>query len=372
MTIDTLDAPAAHTFASSRDDGRPLLEVRGLKTYFPVKRGLMRRTVAHLKAVDDIDLVVRRGETLGLVGESGCGKSTVGRSILRLIPATAGKVRFDDQDVFALRGRKLKTLRRRMQIIFQDPVSSLNPRHTVGRIIGEPIAVHRLARGAELRRRVGDLLERVGLARDHDDRYPHEFSGGQRQRIGIARALALEPSFIVCDEPVSALDVSIQSQILNLLSDLKADLGLSYLFIAHNLAVVEHFCDRIAVMYLGRIVATAPRRQLYRDPRHPYTRALLSAAPHPEPVRAGGRIILPGEVPSPVNPPAGCAFHPRCPLTRTLAVSAEASDTVQITIAGQPASVMGRCVHERPALEPVDADPDHCAACHYRDHPAAR
>ncbi len=349
-----------------------LLQVRGLKTYFPVRRGLMRRTVAHLRAVDNVDLTVRRGETLGLVGESGCGKSTVGRSILRLIPATDGQVTFDGQDVLNLPRRRLKALRRRMQIIFQDPVSSLNPRHTVGRIVGEPIAVHRLARGDALRHRVSQLLQRVGLSPEHTDRYPHEFSGGQRQRIGIARALSLEPSFIVCDEPVSALDVSIQSQILNLLSDLKDDLGLSYLFIAHNLAVVEHFCDRIAVMYLGRIVATADRRTLYRDPRHPYTRALLSAAPHPQPVRARGRIILPGEVPSPVHPPAGCAFHPRCDLTRQLTAQAPSGDTIKVTVSGASATVMRRCVEQRPLLEPVDGNPDHCAACHYRDHPIAR
>jgi oligopeptide transport system ATP-binding protein len=363
------DAGGADVAAGSNG---ALLRVRGLKTYFPVRRGLMRRTVAHLRAVDDVDLTVRRGETLGLVGESGCGKSTVGRTILRLIPATAGQVHFEDQDVFAVGRRQLKALRRRMQIIFQDPVSSLNPRHTVGRIIGEPIAVHGLAKGEALRQRVSELLQRVGLSPEHADRYPHEFSGGQRQRIGIARALSLEPKFIVCDEPVSALDVSIQSQILNLLSDLKDDLGLSYLFIAHNLAVVEHFCDRIAVMYLGRIVATADRRMLYRDPRHPYTRALLSAAPHPRPVRATSRVILPGEVPSPVNPPSGCAFHPRCGLARQLAAGAPSAETVRITVGGEAATVMRRCVEQRPLLEPVDGDADHCAACHYRDRPEAR
>ncbi|MCC7409611.1 MAG: ABC transporter ATP-binding protein [Phycisphaeraceae bacterium] len=354
-------------------DDRPLLEVRGLKTWFPVRRGLMQKTVGHVRAVDGVDLVVRRGQTVGLVGESGCGKSTVGRSILRLVPATEGSVLFDGMDVFALGRRELRRLRRRMQIIFQDPVGSLNPRQTIGRIIGEPIAAHGLAKGPALRQRVEELLRKVGLAPAYINRYPHEFSGGQRQRIGIARALALEPEFIVCDEPVSALDVSIQSQILNLLGDLQAELGLSYLFIAHNLAVVEHFCDRIAVMYLGKIVEEAERRTLYRRPRHPYTQALLSAAPTPDPTRASSRIILPGEVPSPVSPPAGCAFHPRCPLTRTLAKQSLGRDgeTVGITVGGQPAQVMARCVNETPPLLPVDGEPDHCSACHYHDRMGA-
>ena len=279
----------------------PLLDVRNLKTYFPVRRGLLRRTVGYVKAVDDVSFAIAPGETLGLVGESGCGKSTVGRTILRLIPATAGSVHFDKRDVFAASRTQMRTLRRQMQIIFQDPVGSLNPRMTVGNIIGEPIKVHGLARGSELEQRVASLLERVGLTADHAQRYPHEFSGGQRQRIGIARALALEPRFIVCDEPVSALDVSIQSQILNLLADLRDDFGLSYLFIAHNLAVVEHFCDRVAVMYLGRIVEVADRDTLYRNPMHPYTKALLSAAPVPDPDRVKKRIMLQGDVPSPIS-----------------------------------------------------------------------
>ncbi len=343
----------------------PVLRVRELKTHFPVKRGLLQRTVAHVKAVDGVSLDVGRGETLGLVGESGCGKTTVGRTILRLVPATAGEVTFDGEDVFAKRGAALKRLRRQMQIIFQDPVGSLNPRMTVGRIVGEPIAVHGLASGGALKRRVGELLERVGLNSAYASRYPHEFSGGQRQRIGIARALGLNPSFIICDEPVSALDVSIQSQILNLLDDLQDELGLSYLFIAHNLAVVEHFSDRVAVMYLGRIVESAGREAMYREPLHPYTQALLSAVPEPTTERAKDRIVLPGEVPSPMNPPAGCHFHPRCELARKLAGESAAADTVEVRIQGQPHRVMRRCVEQTPALEPRTADAGHPVACHF-------
>jgi oligopeptide/dipeptide ABC transporter ATP-binding protein len=348
-----------------KQQGEPLLTVRELRTWFPVRRGVLRRTVGHVRAVDDVSFQVNRGQTLGLVGESGCGKSTVGRTILRLIPATAGEVRFEGRDVFATQGSELKALRRQMQIIFQDPVGSLNPRMRIGRIISEPIVVHGLAKGGELHDRVAGLLKRVGLSPDYAERYPHEFSGGQRQRIGIARALALEPKFIVCDEPVSALDVSIQSQILNLLGDLQAEMRLSYLFIAHNLAVVEHFCERVAVMYLGRLTEIASRDALYENPRHPYTRALLSAAPSPSPVRSGTRIVLPGEVPSPSRPPSGCRFHPRCPLTRTLANESDAGQTVQITVAGETARVMKPCVDSMPDLQPVDNDPTHCAACHY-------
>ncbi|MEX2544917.1 MAG: oligopeptide/dipeptide ABC transporter ATP-binding protein [Phycisphaeraceae bacterium] len=293
-----VDAPRV---GDAGDADRPLLEVRNLKTYFPVRRGLLRRTVGHVKAVDDVSFTIAPGETLGLVGESGCGKSTVGRTILRLIPATEGTVRFDGRSVFDASRGEMRRLRQQMQIIFQDPVGSLNPRMTVGNIVGEPIKVHGRARGSELDDRVAGLLKRVGLAPEHAQRYPHEFSGGQRQRIGIARALALEPRFIVCDEPVSALDVSIQSQILNLLAELKEDFGLAYLFIAHNLAVVEHFCDRVAVMYLGRIVEVADRDTLYRNPMHAYTRALLSAAPVPDPDRAKKRIMLLGDVPSPIS-----------------------------------------------------------------------
>ena len=342
---------------------KPLLSVTDLKTYFPVKRGLLKKTVGYVKAVDGVSFHVNPGETVGLVGESGCGKSTVGRTILRLIPATGGSVTFDDRDVFAAGSTELKQLRRKMQIIFQDPVGSLNPRMSIGRIISEPIAVHGLAKGSELNDRVAWLLQRVGLSPDYIRRYPHEFSGGQRQRIGIARALGLQPRFIVCDEPVSALDVSIQSQILNLLSDLQQEMKLSYLFIAHNLAVVEHFCQRVAVMYLGRIVEIADRDDLYADPRHPYTKALLSAAPHPSPVRSGQRIVLPGEVPSPVNPPSGCTFHPRCLVSRNLAKNASARDTIQITVQGEPVMLMKKCVESVPVLEPKTEQPDHCTSC---------
>jgi oligopeptide/dipeptide ABC transporter ATP-binding protein len=291
-----------------------ILDVRDLKTYFPVRSGIFSRVHEYVKAVDGVSFQVRRGKTLGLVGESGCGKTTVGRTILRLIKATAGQVTFDGLDIFSLPRRELRALRRRMQIIFQDPVGSLNPRMTVGSIVGEALTVHRIAKGRERERRVAELLERCGLSSTYINRYPHEFSGGQRQRIGIARALALSPDLIVCDEPVSALDVSIQSQILNLLEDLQRERGLSYLFIAHNLAVVEHFSDDVAVMYLGRIVEIAPAEQIYRNPKHPYTQALLSAVPEPDPQKRSSRIALPGEVPSPINPPPGCPFHPRCPL----------------------------------------------------------
>jgi oligopeptide transport system ATP-binding protein len=347
---------------------QPLLRVEDLCTYFPVKRGVLKQTVGYVRAVEGVSLSVARGEVLGLVGESGCGKSTVARTILRLVPATSGRVDFDGSDVFALNRRGLKQLRRQMQVVFQDPVGSLNPRMTVGRIIGEPILVHRLATGEELRDRVASLLVRVGLSADYADRYPHEFSGGQRQRIGIARALALQPRFIVCDEPVSALDVSIQSQILNLLSDLKEELGLSYLFIAHNLGVVEHFCDRVAVMYLGRVVEVADRDSLYGSPQHPYTKALLSAAPRPTPGRSADRVVLPGEVPSAMNPPTGCAFHPRCPLTRERAAAASVGlaggqQTVQITVLGKDVRVMRRCVDEQPVLGSRDDGGGHCVSC---------
>jgi oligopeptide/dipeptide ABC transporter ATP-binding protein len=343
-----------------------LLRVTDLKTWFPVRRGLLRRTVGYVRAVDGIDLTIKSKQTHGLVGESGCGKSTAGRTILRLIRATEGQVNFDGQDVFAADRTELKTLRRQMQIIFQDPVGSLNPRMTIGRIIGEPMAVHGLAKGSELQQRVATLLDRVGLSPDYAGRYPHEFSGGQRQRIGIARALALEPRFIVCDEPVSALDVSIQSQILNLLSDLQEELGLSFLFIAHNLAVIEHFCDLVSVMYLGKIVETADRDAIYGDARHPYTRALLSAAPHPDPGLQRNRIVLPGEVPSPMNPPTGCAFHPRCPLTRELAAQAGSTQTVRLTISSEPVDIMRDCMEKSPTLIPaLNAAGDHCVSCHF-------
>lgn len=293
--------------------GQKLVEVTDLKTHFPIHRGLFSKVVGHVRAVDGVSFSIPAGKTLGLVGESGCGKTTVGRTLLRLIKATAGRFDFNNTPVFEQHGQAMRHLRRDMQLIFQDPYGSLNPRMTVANIVGESLTAHGICRGKERRDRVGDLLERVGLSRHHAGRYPHEFSGGQRQRIGIARALALEPKFIVCDEPVSALDVSIQSQIVNLLQDLQQQLGLTYLFIAHDLAVVEHISDAVAVMYLGRIVEYAGRDELYKRPLHPYTMALMSAIPRPEPRRSHQRIVPGGEVPSPANPPRGCHFHPRCP-----------------------------------------------------------
>ncbi len=290
-----------------------LLEVKDLKTHFPIRKGVLNKTVGFVKAVDGVSFTIRQGSTLGLVGESGCGKTTVGRTLLRLIPATAGQVAFDGQDVLGISSSRLKSLRRQMQIMFQDPYGSLNPRMTVEDIVGEGLTVHRIAHGKQRRQRVAEILEQVGLSARFAGRFPHEFSGGQRQRIGIARALAVSPKFIVCDEPVSALDVSIQSQIINLLQDLQDKLGLTYLFIAHDLAVVEHISDYVAVMYLGRIVEYASRDNLYSKPLHPYTKSLLSAIPEPNPGKKSTRIVLKGEVPSPSNPPKGCHFHPRCP-----------------------------------------------------------
>ncbi len=294
----------------------PLLAVRDLVKHFPVSRGVFRRHVGAVRAVDGISLDVMPGETLALVGESGCGKTTAGRSILRLIEPTSGEIRFDGVDVRALAGEALRRLRRQMQIIFQDPFSSLNPRMTVGAIVREGLTIHKLAEGAAADARVRELLDEVGLRADVASRYPHEFSGGQRQRIGIARALAVQPRFIVCDEPVSALDVSVQAQVINLLEDLQREHRLAYLFIAHDLSVVEHIADRVAVMYLGRIVEHADGAELYRQPIMPYTQALLSAVPIPDPTRERQRIILSGDVPSPANPPTGCPFHPRCPHPR--------------------------------------------------------
>ncbi|MCE5327106.1 MAG: ATP-binding cassette domain-containing protein [Planctomycetaceae bacterium] len=341
----------------------PILTVRGLRKFFPVRRGVFSTIQGYVRAVDGVDFSIARGRTLGLVGESGSGKTTVGRTIMKLIPASAGQVVFNDWDVMSLRGDAMRHLRRRMQIIFQDPFSSLNPRMRVGDIVAEPMRVHRMVGPAGVRPRVAQLLERVGLAAGYASRYPHEFSGGQRQRIGIARALASNPEFIVCDEPVSALDVSVRAQILNLLQDLQDELGLSYLFIAHDLAVVEHFADEIAVMYLGRIVEMASKTRIIGHPRHPYTESLLSAVPRIRPQERTQRIRLQGEMPSPINPPSGCPFHPRCPLTRQLAQALGEGQTTAITSEGQQVRVVARCTQEVPALHPTADDASHCHAC---------
>ena len=321
--------------------GSPILEVRHLVKHFPVGGGVLARGHGVVRAVDDVSFTIPRGETLGLVGESGCGKTTTGRAILQLDRPTSGQVLFEGRDLATLDDAGLRDMRRRMQVIFQDPYSSLNPRMTVGQIIAEPLKVHGIVKESAARHtRVRELLERVGLLPQHAARYPHEMSGGQRQRVGIARALAMEPTLIVCDEPVSALDVSIQAQIINLLEDLQGELGLSYLFIAHDLAVVRHISDRIAVMYLGKIVEIAERRALYEEPQHPYTKALLAAVPIPDPELEATRerVVLGGEVPSPLSPPSGCVFHPRCPIA------------------------VDRCPREIPALREVR--PGHWAACH--------
>ncbi len=325
-------------------NGRPLVELDDLRVWFPIKSGVvLDRHVGDVKAVDGVSFAIHRGETLGLVGESGCGKSTVGRAMLRLYRPTGGRVIFDGQDITKLSDNALQPLRRRMQMVFQDPFASLNPRHSVGRMIGEPLRVHGIASGAEAGKRMREILEVVGLPADAAGRYPHEFSGGQRQRIGLARALALNPELVVCDEPVSALDVSIQAQIVNLLEELQAELGLTYLFIAHDLAVVRHISDRIAVMYLGKVVEVASADDLYENPLHPYTIALLSAIPIPDPVVERSRqvIHIAGDLPSPANPPAGCRFHTRCPF-------------VQAT----------RCRDEEPGLRELGG---HTVACHFAE-----
>ena len=300
-----------------------LVEVSGLKKYYPVRGGLLRRVVDWVQAVDDVSFEIYAGETLGLVGESGCGKTTVGRTILNLIEPTAGEVYFEGQPVFEANKRELKVLRREMQIIFQDPYSSLDPRMSIAASLGEGLKIHRIGGPESRYQKVIELLRKVGLEEYHAHRFPHEFSGGQRQRIGIAGALALNPKFIVCDEPVSALDVSIQSQVLNLLKDLQDEFGLAYLFIAHNLSVVEHVSDRVAVMYLGKIVELADREALFENPLHPYTKALMSAVPVPDPEVSRERIILEGDVPSPLDPPSGCRFHPRCPVAKEICARQE-------------------------------------------------
>lgn len=321
-----------------------LMEVRNLKKHFPIAGGgIISRTVGHVKAVDGVSFQIRRGETMGLVGESGCGKTTMGKVILRLQEPTDGQVIFEGKNVYDLNREEMRKLRREMQIIFQDPYASLNPRMTVGEIIGEPLEIHGVARGAEKTKRVQQLLDVVGLASFHARRYPHEFSGGQRQRIGIARALALNPKLIVCDEPVSALDVSIQSQVLNLLEDLQKEFGLTYLFIAHGLSVVKHVSDRVGVMYLGKMMEISPAAELYANPLHPYTEALMSAIPIPDPTIRRERIVLEGDVPSPVNPPKGCRFHTRCRYA---------------------AQVGEKCKTEEPQL--VNVGGDHWVACHLR------
>ncbi len=316
-----------------------LLSVEDLKTYFPIRKGLLRRTVGHVRAVDGVTFAVRPSQALGLVGESGCGKTTVARTILRLIGATAGRVTFDGLNVLTADRKKILKMRRDISLIFQDPYGSLNPRMTIGDIVGEPLKVHKRLSRSDLARKVGDVLSKVGLSPAHINRYPHEFSGGQRQRIGIARALVLEPKLVICDEPVSALDVSIQSQILNLLKDLQDEFNLTYLFIAHDLAVVQFSCNVVAVMYLGKIVERAPVKELYANPLHPYTHALMSAIPKIEPSERADRELLGGEVPSPANPPAGCPFHLRCPLAQ------------------------GRCLKDMPPLEPKDPQQEHFVAC---------
>jgi oligopeptide transport system ATP-binding protein len=321
-----------------------LLEVRDLRKHFPVRSGVLGRVTGSVRAVDGVSFSVRAGETLGLVGESGCGKTTTGRAVLRLVEPTSGSVRFDGTELTTLSARAMRAMRRHLQIVFQDPFSSLNPRLTIGSALAEPVELHGLARGPAVRERVAELLREVGLSPDHATRYPHEFSGGQRQRIGIARALAVQPRLVVLDEPVSALDVSIQAQIVNLLRELQARMRLAYVFVAHDLSVVEHISDRVAVMYLGRIVETAAREALYASARHPYSQSLLAAVPVPDPARRGERPVLEGDVPSPSRPPSGCAFHPRCPLARRV-------------------GGLDRCRAEVPPAREVA--PGHEVACHF-------
>ncbi len=338
-------ADTAHEHVPAAPVGGSLVEVRDLVKFFPIHGGVLQRTIASVQAVDGVSFDIRRGETLGLVGESGCGKTTVGRLLLRLINPTSGSIRFDGTDITTLKGAALKPYRRRMQIIFQDPYASLDPRTPIGDSIGEGLRIHGIGTPAERRIRVKTIMDLVGLAPYHARRYPHEFSGGQRQRIGIARALVLRPDLVVCDEPVSALDVSIQAQVLNELKALQRELGLTFLFIAHNMGVVEHISDRVAVMYLGKVVELAERKAMFKTPQHPYTQALFSAIPVPDPELRRKRIILRGDVPSPVNPPRGCHFNPRCQLRAEL---------------GGPAI----CTTSEPPL--LDAEGGHLVACHFR------
>jgi oligopeptide/dipeptide ABC transporter ATP-binding protein len=347
----TAPAAATGTPRAAASAGRaPLVEIRDLVKHFPIHGGVLQRTVANVQAVDGVSFDIFKGETLGLVGESGCGKTTVGRLLLRLIEPTSGSIRFDGTDISALKGSALKPYRRRMQIIFQDPYASLDPRTPIGDSIGEGLRIHGIGTPAERRVRVKTIMDLVGLAPYHARRYPHEFSGGQRQRIGIARALILKPDLVVCDEPVSALDVSIQAQVLNELKALQRELGLTYLFIAHNMGVVVHISDRVAVMYLGKVAELAGRTEMFRAPEHPYTQALMSAIPIPDPELRRKRIILRGDVPSPVNPPSGCHFNPRCQLRAEL---------------GGPAI----CATTEPPL--LDAGAGHLVACHFRGAAAA-
>ena len=320
------------------EPGQALLEIRNLKKYFPVRRGVLSRVVSHVKAVDDVSFAIRKGETFGLVGESGCGKTTTGRAVLRLIEPDSGEICFEGADMLQLGSAALRALRRDMQIIFQDPYASLNPRMTIRTIVGEPFAIHGIATGSDRDNRVAELLKTVGLEPSVMSRYPHEFSGGQRQRIGIARALALRPKLIVADEPVSALDVSIQSQMINLLADLQVQFGLTYLFISHAIPVIEHISTRIGVMYVGKLVEVGTSQQICVNPKHPYTQALLSAVPVPDPAARKHRIVLKGDVPTPINPPSGCRFHPRCPIA------------------------VERCKTEEPLLRPLEDERQ--VACH--------